>query len=228
MARRFQTACSGPDVADRLRGLYVITDPVLTPANFLHSMVAAALRGGASIVQYRDKGRDPTRRERELTELIALCHRFDALCIVNDDIELAARCDADGVHLGMDDDDIAKARARLGSQAIIGASCYNDPARATRARAAGANYVAFGRFFVSGTKPSAAAADIATLRTARAELTCPIAAIGGITAENARPLLAAGADMLAVVGGVFGARDVRHAAHALSVLAERFRRPGRE
>ncbi|MCB1874947.1 MAG: thiamine phosphate synthase [Chromatiales bacterium] len=211
----------------RLAGLYVITDTLLTPAQSLLTRVEAALRGGASIVQYRDKGTDIRRRSQQLTDLLVLCRRYEALCIVNDDVELAHRHDADGVHLGRDDTDIAAARARLGGGKVIGASCYNDVDRALNAQAAGADYVAFGRFFTSGTKPLASPANLKTLRLAKRHLRVPIAAIGGITVDNAPPLLEAGADMLAVVGGVFGAPDIEAAAGHLSALIQDLRQPNR-
>ncbi len=166
----------------RLRGLYAITDPVLLPDERLLAGVAAAIRGGARLVQYRDKGRDRDRRLAQARALARLCSESDALLIVNDDPELAAEAGAHGVHLGRDDAPVAEARRLLGESAIIGVSCYADPARAERF-AAEADYLAFGRFFPSRTKPDALPADPALLGDAR-RLGRPLAAIGGITADN--------------------------------------------
>jgi thiamine-phosphate pyrophosphorylase len=138
--------------------------------------------------------------------------------IINDDVELAVHCGAAGVHLGRDDADLATARARLGTGAIIGVSCYADLERAREAAAAGADYLAFGRFFPSQTKPEAVPADPALLAAARRELDLPLCAIGGITPANAAPLLEAGADLLAVIQGLFGQPDVRAAAARFQAL----------
>ncbi len=199
----------------RLRGLYVITPG--RPLPDLTERVALALQGGARIVQYRDKGRDKARRYREAKALADLCHRRDALFIVNDDPVLALESDADGVHLGRDDAPLNEARRLLGHGRIIGVSCYADPARAEAAARTGADYLAFGRFHPSRTKPEAVQAHPELLGQAR-PLGRPLVAIGGITAENGGPLVAAGADMLAVVEAVFSAADIRAAATALSRL----------
>ena len=137
------------------------------------------------------------------SELVKICHRHNVPLIINDDIELAARVDADGVHIGREDGAIAQARKRLGADAIIGVSCYNFVERAIEAQAQGATYVAFGRFFPSTSKPLAAPAKIETLIQAKQLLKIPIVAIGGIMPENGAQLLAAGADLLAVIGGLF-------------------------
>jgi thiamine-phosphate pyrophosphorylase len=171
----------------------------------------AALEGGATMLQYRDKTRDAGRRLQEAHELAALCRGFAVPLIINDDVGLARATGAAGVHLGEDDEAIADARATLGDEAIIGVSCYDSPQRARDAAAAGANYLAFGAFFSSATKPGARHATPDLLRGARG-LGLPLVAIGGITHENGGPLIAAGADFLAVVSGVFGASDIRAAA----------------
>ena len=201
-----------------LRGLYVITDPNLIAPGALTEQVGAALRGGARIVQYRDKGTDPARRQREAADLVALCREHGALLILNDDVELARTVGADGVHLGREDLSLEQARARLGPGRIIGVSCYDEPERAERAAAASADYVAFGRFFPSRTKPQAVQASPELLIRARAALDVPVAAIGGITPENGKALIDAGADMLAVIHGVFGQEAVEQAARRFADL----------
>ena len=202
------------------RGLYAITDSGLAQDTALESRVLAALRGGARVIQYRDKGPDRARRTAEATALQALCAGFDVPLIVNDDIELAATVGAAGVHLGRDDPEIGRARLRLGTRAVIGVSCYNDYPLAEAAAAAGADYVAFGSFFPSSTKPGAVRAGVDLLERAHAALAVPVVAIGGITPENGRQLVRAGADMLAVVHGVFGQPDIEAAARLFALLFE--------
>jgi thiamine-phosphate pyrophosphorylase len=201
-----------------LRGLYAITDANLIPSARLEAAVEAALDGGAALIQYRDKDAGQARRHRQADALAALCRRHGAVFIVNDDVELAAHSGAHGVHLGEDDAPLTVARQRLGRRAIIGLSCYADLARARHAQTQGADYVAFGRFFPSATKPGAARAKPALLEAARRELRLPVAAIGGINASNGAALIEAGADMLAVVRGIFGAADVQSAARGVASL----------
>lgn len=163
------------------------------------------------MLQYRDKTQDAARRSREACALSGLCSEFKVPLIINDDVELAHASGAAGVHLGEDDGEIAAARAVLGTHAIIGISCYDSLQRARDAAAAGADYLAFGAFFPSTTKPGARHAKPGLLRDAR-EFGLPLVAIGGITPENGGSLVGAGADFLAVVSGVFGALDIRTAA----------------
>jgi thiamine-phosphate pyrophosphorylase len=196
----------------KLEGLYAITDTVQDDGQRLLAAVEQALRGGARIIQYRDKSDDPQRRQECAAALRAMTRRYAALLIINDDPQLAKRVQADGVHLGQDDATISAARALLGEDAIIGVSCYNRFELAQQASARGADYIAFGRFFASHTKPHAVRAELDLLRRAQQELAIPVAAIGGITAENAGDLIAAGADMLAVVHDLFGHDDIEAAA----------------
>ena len=195
-------------------GLYAITDG---PRDDLLAACEAALDGGATLLQYRDKTRDAERRLVEARALAALCARHAVPLIVNDDVELANAIGAAGVHLGEDDVDIASARARLGANAIVGVSCYDSLERARALAAAGADYLAFGAFFPSPTKPNARKATLALLRDAKA-FGLPLVAIGGITAQNGAAIVEAGADYLAVISGVFGARDIRAAARSLAAL----------
>ncbi len=193
----------------RLRGLYAITDARISDPERLARDVRQALLGGARIIQYRDKSADRSRRLQSAQGLRKLTRRHGALLIINDDVILAAQSKADGVHIGRHDTGLADARARLGPQAIIGTSCYNQFELARRAAEAGADYIAFGRFFSSRTKPDAVPAGIELLRRAKRELDIPTVAIGGITATNAAPLVSAGADMLAVIDGLFAQPDIR-------------------
>ncbi|PWG62504.1 thiamine phosphate synthase [Sediminicurvatus halobius] len=203
-----------------IRGLYAITDSALQPPERLVDAVAAAVRGGARVVQYRDKSADHARRRKEAAALAALCRQAGACFIVNDDIEFAAAVGADGVHVGRDDAELAAARARLGGEAIIGVSCYDDLERARRLAAAGADYLAFGSVFPSATKPDAVRAPLGLFREARAFTQLPLVAIGGIDAGNIAEVARAGADAAAVIRAVFGADDVEAAARRLAASFE--------
>lgn len=182
-------------------GLYAITQTANKSGDAIINEVAAAIRGGAVIVQYRDK--NPTDALFLARELVKICHQHNVPLLINDDIELAKQSGADGVHLGREDGVVAQARKQLGNDAIIGVSCYNFVEQALDVQTQGATYAAFGRFFPSASKPLAAPAEIETLRLAKRVLTIPIVAIGGILPANGAQLLAAGADLLAVIGGVF-------------------------
>ncbi len=220
---------SGATVTRRtaIQGLYAITPETgdKWDAATLQAAVAAALRGGAAVIQYRNKHSSAALKRKQAAALAALCRRHGVPLIVNDDPVLAQDCGADGVHLGRDDPDIAAARRCLGPGALIGVSCYDDLERARRAEAAGADYVAFGRFFPSRSKPGASPAPPEILQQARNTLKIPIVAIGGITPENGADLLARGAAALAVIGGLFHADDIETAARRYAAL---FHRPDPE
>jgi thiamine-phosphate pyrophosphorylase len=196
--------------------LYALT-PDLDDTALLLGKVAAALEGGATAIQYRNKHAAAWLRQTQALALARLHAARGALFIVNDDPALAASVDADGVHIGEDDGSIVSARELLGPDRIIGVSCYNDFDRARAAVEAGADYVAFGSFFPSSTKPAARHADLSVLQRARS-LGVPVVAIGGIDARNARLLIDAGADAVAVINAVFmhdDSADVKAAAEAI-------------
>jgi len=192
-------------------GLYAITDSQMNTATFVHD-VEKAIIGGARIIQYRDKSQDKSKRLAQAQALQQLCQKYQVIFIINDDVELAQQIDADGVHLGKDDATLITARQQLGQNKIIGISCYNQLDNAVQAVKNGVDYVAFGRFFPSSTKPNAIKADSALLQTAKKSLHCPIVAIGGITPQNGQALITAGADCLAVINGLFGQDDIELAA----------------
>ncbi len=200
-----------------LHGLYAITDGRSSGWELVRQ-VDQALEGGARVIQYRDKSGDTGKRINEAGALTRLCQERQALLIINDDITLAEAVGADGVHLGQDDGTVSAARQILGAGAIIGVSCYNRFELALEAQRQGADYVAFGRFFPSTSKPQAVPADTTLLQRAGDELTIPTVAIGGITPENGGRLILAGADMLAVIHGVFGQPDIRAASARISQL----------
>jgi thiamine-phosphate pyrophosphorylase len=185
-------------------GLYIITDHSLPDQQIINT-TKVALNNGANVVQLRHKTSGSV--QSLALELLSLCRQSQVPLIINDDPQLAAQIGADGGHLGKDDADIKQARELLGEQTIIGVSCYNSLPLAIQAQSQGANYVAFGRFFSSASKPSATPADINLLTNARSQINIPIVAIGGITPENAGQLVTAGADCLAVIQGIYGHPD---------------------
>ncbi|UPQ82293.1 thiamine phosphate synthase [Pseudomonas knackmussii] len=206
--------------AATLRGLYAITDSKLLSDGRLLPHAEAALKGGARLLQYRDKSSDDRRRLREAEALRELCARHGAQLIINDDAELAARLGV-GLHLGQDDGSLAVARALLGRQAIIGATCHARLDLAEQAVREGASYIAFGRFFDSHTKPGAPAATPEMLEQARQRFSLPITVIGGVTLDNAPDLIARGASLIAVVHALFAAdssSEVERRARAFSEL----------
>jgi thiamine-phosphate pyrophosphorylase len=202
-----------------LRGLYALIDTTWIAPEALSAACAAAISGGARIVQYRDKKASASERLDRAQRLFQVCRQLGALFIVNDDLELAFALNAHGVHLGEQDDTIQAARQRLGPLAIIGASCYDSVVNAQRAAAAGASYLAFGAFFPSSTKPNARHAEPVLLRKART-FGLPLVAIGGITPENGAELIAAGADALAVSSGLL-VGDIAANARRYAAIFER-------
>lgn len=203
----------------KLRGLYAITPEQPDGARLLRD-VEAALAGGCRIVQYRDKISPMPEQVARAHALRTLTRRFDACLLINDDLALTRLVDADGAHLGGEDGNLAAARAILGPGKILGASCYADFSAAQSATAAGADYVAFGAVYPSPTKPLAARATVDLFLQAKTTLTVPTCAIGGITLANAAPLIAAGADLLAVITDLFNAPDIAARAAAYQRLFE--------
>lgn len=215
-----RTALSRAARAARLAGLYALT-PDLADTAALVAKVAAALDGSAAAIQYRNKSAPNALRREQAHALAELCAVRERLFIVNDDAEIASEVRADGVHLGAEDGAIAHARERLGPAALVGVSCYDALPRARAAVDAGADYVAFGSFFASTTKPAARHADPGLLMRARS-LPVPVIAIGGITARNAASLIAAGAAAVAVINDVFAHDDPAMITRAARAIADMF------
>ena len=190
-----------------IQGLYAITPDLLDTDLLLHKVRMVLVRGPA-IVQYRNKVASTQLLKEQAHALRVLTHAYHASLIINDELDLALQIGADGVHLGSSDGELLLARKRMPPAMLLGASCYNDLALARDAVAAGADYVAFGAVFASGTKPQARRADLELIRQARAELHVPIVAIGGITRHNAPQVIAAGADCVAVIASLFDAPDI--------------------
>jgi len=208
-----------PKAGKEMRGLYAITpDEPDTPR--LLAAAEAALAGGCRWLQYRDKISAAAERRARAAALVALCRRPGAALIINHDVGLAKAVGADGVHLGCDDDSLAAARAALGPDSILGASCYADPDAARRAVAEGADYVAFGAVYPSPTKPAASRVPIELFTLCRAEIDVPVCAIGGITLANGLPLIAAGVSLLAVITDLFSAPDIAARSAAYQHLFE--------
>jgi thiamine-phosphate pyrophosphorylase len=193
--------------AAELRGLYAITpEDALLPR--LSALVNLALQGGARLIQYRNKLALPAVRRLQALEMVRICHAHGARLIINDDLELALTSGADGLHLGRSDGDIGAARAALGADRLLGVSCYNDLELAAAATAAGADYLAVGSVFASITKPAAARASLEIVTETKRRFGKPVVAIGGITLHNAGAVIAAGADMVAVINDLFDAMDI--------------------
>jgi len=207
-----------------MRGLYLVT-PNWNDTERLLAATEAALRGGAALVQYRHKEADAVLRIEQATALLALCRRHGRPLVINDHIDLCMHLDADGVHVGGTDIAVDHARRLLGADKIVGASCYGELALAHAAQAAGASYAAFGGFYPSPVKKYAFFTEPALLSQARAELALPIVVIGGMTPENAAPLVARGADMVAAITSVYGEADPQDAARRFSKLFMPYR-PG--
>lgn len=196
--------------ADRqaaLRGLYAVTpdDPLLPR---MSALVREALLGGVRVVQYRNKSAPPPLFRAQAAELLRICHAAGALLIVNDNPEIAADIGADGVHVGREDGGVARARAVVGPDCIVGASCYDAFELAEAAVRDGADYVAFGAMFPSSVKPGAVPASMTLLTEAKRKLNVPVCAIGGIKTSNVQTLIDAGTDMAAVITDLFDAPDI--------------------
>ena len=205
----------------KLKGLYAVTPDLADTAELLRR-AESALRGGARLLQYRNKPAGHALRREQAVALLGLCRRQGVPLILNDDLQLVLKIGADGVHLGREDGDLAAARAALGAGKLLGISCYDDLGRAREARRLGADYLAFGSFFASPTKPAAVRAPLILPAAAKAALGLPVCAIGGITLGNAPQLIAAGADLLAVISDLFEAPDIRaRAAAYTSLFSER-------
>lgn len=206
----------------KLAGLYAIT-PDEPSTEILVSKVGQALRGGASVVQYRNKAAGPELRLEQGRALAALCREADACFIVNDDLALALELDADGAHLGAEDGDLARARKQLGQGKLLGASCYDRIELAEAAAQAGVDYLAFGSVFSSVTKPAAVRAPLSLFAEARRIFSLPLVAIGGITLQNAPQVFAAGADAVAVISALFDAGDIAASAAGFTRLHQQQR-----
>lgn len=200
-----------------MKGLYLVT-PDWDDTEQLVAVSEAALRGGAALLQYRHKTASPPLRREQAARLQALCRQYGVPFIINDFVDLCLELDADGIHVGGTDMGIAQARASVGPGKIVGASCYGSLDLARAAHAAGASYVAFGGFYPSRVKKYEVTTPPAIVAEAKRTLPLPVVVIGGMTAENARPLVEQGTDMVAAISSVYMADDPEHAARAFGGL----------
>lgn len=200
-----------------MRGLYLVT-PNWDDTEKLLVLTGQALQAGAALVQYRHKDAEPALRREQASALLALCRWHKVPLVINDHVALCQDIDADGVHVGGTDASVASVRRTLGRGKIVGASCYGDIGLARNAQRRGASYVAFGGFYPSVVKvyPVTTPQDIVS--QAKAELKVPVVVIGGMTAPNAAPLVARGADMVAAISSVYQAPDAASAVRGFTAL----------
>ena len=200
-----------------IRGLYAVT-PDEADTDLLVAKVEAALQGGISVLQYRNKLANHKLQTQQVRAILPLCRQYEVPLIINDSVKLCLTLDADGVHIGADDGNLKEIRARVGKDKIIGASCYNRFDLALAAQQAGADYVAFGACFASTSKPKAPVANLNLFSQARAQLTIPAVAIGGINLDNAIQVIGAGAHSLAVINAIFNVPDVKSSTQQFTQL----------
>jgi thiamine-phosphate pyrophosphorylase len=200
-----------------IKGLYAIT-PDSADLNTLIQKTKSAIEGGAFMVQYRSKIQDRDVKLQQCAAILRLCREYEIPCIVNDDVEMCRILEADGVHLGEKDDNIAEVRHILGEDVIIGSSCYDQLDRAKSAQKEGASYVAFGAMFPTPTKPNAPRATLALLKEAKREIQIPIVAIGGITVNNAHDVIKTGIDAIAVINSLYEAKSIKETAETFAKM----------
>jgi thiamine-phosphate pyrophosphorylase len=202
-----------------MKGLYIVT-PDWDDTDKLLRVSEQALQGGAALLQYRHKTADAAQRRQQAEALLELCRRYERPFIVNDYVELCMELGADGIHVGGTDASVAEVRAMVGADKIVGASCYGDLELAHAAYRAGASYVAFGGFYPSRVKKYPVTTPPGIVTRAKAQIAVPNVVIGGMTQENAVPLIAAGADMVAAISSVYLADDPVAAARSFAALFE--------
>lgn len=200
-----------------MKGLYIVT-PDWDDTQKLLEITELALKGGAAVVQYRHKTANAGLRREQAECLLALCRSYDRPFIVNDFVDLCLEINADGVHVGGTDAAVAEVRAVVGPDKIVGASCYGDLQLARHAHAAGASYVAFGGFYASRVKKYPVTTPLSIIADSHAAVPLPVTVIGGMTVENAAPLVAAGADMVAAISSVYLAADPQAVARRFADL----------
>ncbi len=206
-----------------ISGLYALTHhDQLSEAKMLEDM-EAVIKGGAKLIQFRDKFSKPDEKKHRAQNLLALCKNYQIPLIINDDLNLCIAIDADGVHLGQEDGSVSEARRRLGENKIIGVTCHNSPALALEAKQHHASYIALGSFFPSHTKTNAKPAELACIQQVKAMCELPLVAIGGITLDNAPVLLKHKVDALAVIHDLLDAENIELRAAQFTHLFTRFR-----
>jgi len=200
-----------------IKGLYAIT-PDMADSNSILQKTQLAIEGGAFMVQYRSKIQNRDVKMQQCAAILRLCREYKIPCVVNDDVDMCRVLEADGVHLGENDDNIVEVRRILGEDAIIGSSCYDQLNRAKLAQKEGASYVAFGAMFETSTKPIAPRATLELLREAKSQIQIPIVAIGGITMNNAHDVIETGIDAIAVINSLYESNSIKETAETLSSM----------
>ena len=201
----------------RISGIYAITPDLIDTTNLV-MLTQQVLISGVQLIQYRNKIADNALKLEQAALLSTLCHEFNTPLIINDDLDLTIKVGADGVHLGAEDITVVEARRRLGPGKIIGASCYNKLRYAIEAENYGADYVAFGSFYISSTKPGAVSAPISLLHKAKQCLQIPVVAIGGVDSENIVELAYKGADAVAISSSIFNSINIQLETKKLSCI----------
>ena len=197
--------------------MYAVTPNDLDTARLCNN-VEAALRGGVKLVQYRNKMTDTGLRLMQASALLALCRSFKVPLVINDHLDLCAQIDADGLHLGATDCDLSAARRLLGNDKIIGASCYNQIDLALKAKEAGASYVIFGVSFNSDSAPDALEVPLSEFIEAKQKISIPIVVIGNLTLDNAAQVIKAGATSIALMNGLFNAKNIQETSQQFAQL----------
>ncbi len=200
-----------------MKGLYLVT-PDWDDTEALIKATEIALSAGVGLLQYRHKTATGELRLEQAGALLKLCRQHNVPFIVNDHIDLCIELDADGIHVGGTDASVAVVRTLIGKDKILGASCYGDFALAEQAQIAGASYVAFGGFYPSRVKKYEVSTPASIVSKAKSELTLPVCVIGGMTPENAKPLVQEGADMVAAISSVYSAEDIATAVRDFAAL----------
>ncbi len=200
--------------------LYAVTDRSWLRGRTLLEQVEDALRGGVTMVQLREKELDETSFMQEAIQLVALCHRYGVPLLINDNIEVALRSGADGVHVGQSDTDARIARQLLGPEKIIGVTAKTVE-QARLAQEAGADYIGSGAVFGTATKMDARPMSAETLRTICTNVEIPVVAIGGIHRSNLPELTGTGITGAAVVSGIFAAEDIEEECKVLRSIVEK-------
>lgn len=219
LEKRLVSRLARREKLERLKGLYLVLDVQALRGRDDLAVAAAAIAGGAKAIQLRDKQREKVELLKVAQGLKKLCQEQGALFIINDHLDLALACDADGLHLGQDDLPPAQARRFLAIDKIVGLSTHSVE-QAERAQEAGADYIALGSIYPTTSKGSVVVIGVETLRQVRQKVSLPVVAIGGINSANASEAIAAGADAVAVIGAVMGVEDVAKAAQRISSLFE--------
>lgn len=191
----------------KLNGIYIITDDQLTPLDTILVQIEKALQGGATIVQLRDKTNSDAMIKSLALEIQELCKKYHSLFLLNDKVDIAIECGFDGLHIGKSDYE-QFLDIRKNFKGVLGVSCYGDIQKAKYFQTLGADYVAFGSFFSSPTKPNSEIISLEVLEEAKKQLHIPVCAIGGINHKNVTKVIEKNPDMIAVISDIWNSEDI--------------------